>query len=43
VLEELAAERVEVAGKGSAELQQEAEKLAEEIKELSGEEASGIR
>jgi hypothetical protein len=42
VLDELAAERVKLLERESAELQQEAEKLAEEIKELSGEEASRI-
>jgi DNA polymerase-3 subunit epsilon len=42
VLDELAAERVKLLEQESAELQQEAEKLADEIKELSGEEASKI-
>lgn len=36
-LDELAAERIKLLEKESAELQQEAEKLAEEIEELSGE------
>ena len=42
VLDELAAERTKLLEKESAELQQEAEKLAEEIKESSGAEASRI-
>ncbi|HTX22702.1 MAG TPA: 3'-5' exonuclease [Candidatus Aquilonibacter sp.] len=42
ILDELAAERVKLLEKESAELQQEAEKLAEEIKELSGQEPSKI-
>jgi DNA polymerase-3 subunit epsilon len=42
VLDELAAERVKLLEKESAELQQEAEKLANEIKELSGDDPSKI-
>lgn len=42
VLDELAAERTKLLDKESAELQQQAEKLAEKIKELSGEEVSKI-
>ena len=42
VLDELAAERVKLLEKESAELQQQAEKLADEIKELSGQAASRI-
>ena len=42
VLDELAAERVKLLEKESAELQQQAEKLADEIKELKGEMASRI-
>jgi len=42
VLDELAAERVKLLKQESAELQGEAEKLAEEIKELGGEEPSRI-
>ena len=42
LLDELAAERVKQLEKESVELESQAEKLAEEIKELSGEEASRI-
>jgi DNA polymerase III epsilon subunit-like protein len=42
VLDELAAERVKLLEEESAELEQEVEKLADEIKELSGTEASRI-
>ena len=42
VLDELAAERTKLLEQESAELQQQAEKLADEIKELSGEEACRI-
>ena len=42
VLDELAAERTKLLEQESAELQQQAEKLADEIKELSGEAASRI-
>jgi len=40
LLDELAAERVKLLEQESAELEREAEKLAEEIKELSGTESS---
>ena len=43
VLDELAAERTKLLEKESSELQQQAEKLADEIKELSGEAASRIQ
>ena len=42
LLDELAAERAKQLEKESAELETQAAKLAEEIKELSGEEASRI-
>ena len=42
VLDELAAERVKLLEKESAELEQQAERLADEIKELSGEQTSTI-
>ena len=42
VLEELVAERTKLLERESAELHQQAEKLAEEIRELSGEESSTI-
>jgi DNA polymerase-3 subunit epsilon len=42
LLDELAAERAKVLEKESAELEQEAQRLAEEIKELNGDEASQI-
>ena len=42
VLDELAAERVKLLEKESAELQKEANKLGEEITELTGQTASGI-
>ena len=42
LLDELAAERAKVLEKESAELEHEAEQLAEEIKELNGDEASQI-
>jgi DNA polymerase-3 subunit epsilon len=42
-LDELAAERTKLLEQESAELQQQAEKLADEIKELSGQPAAGIR
>ena len=42
VLEELAAERIKLLETESAELQQKAQQLADEIKELSGAEASRI-
>ncbi len=43
VLDELAAERKKLLEKESAELQQQADKLAEEIRELSGETPSRIQ
>ena len=43
LLAELAAERKKLLEKESEELQQQADKLAEEIKELSGQEPTGIR
>jgi uncharacterized protein YlxW (UPF0749 family) len=43
VLDELAAERTKLLEQESAELQRQAEKLADEIKELSGEAASRIQ
>ena len=43
MLDELAAERKTLLEKESAELQQQADKLAEEIKELSGQEPTSIR
>jgi len=42
VLDELAAERTKLLEQESADLRQQAEKLADEIKELSGEAASRI-
>lgn len=42
VLDELAEERKKLLEKESAELQQQADRLAEEIKELGGETASRI-
>jgi DNA polymerase-3 subunit epsilon len=42
VLDELAAERTKLLEKESAELQRQAEKLADEIKELSGKKSSKI-
>ena len=42
VLDELAAERAKLLEKESAELETQAERLAEEIRELSGEEPSRI-
>jgi len=42
VLDELAAERTKLLEQESAELQQQGEKLADEIKELSGEAAKRI-
>ncbi|MBE0545227.1 MAG: hypothetical protein IH623_28140 [Verrucomicrobia bacterium] len=42
LVDELAAERKQLLEKESAELQQQAERLAEEIKELSGEATSRI-
>jgi hypothetical protein len=42
VLDELAAERTKMLEQESAELQQQAEKLADEIKELSGMESSNL-
>ncbi len=43
LLDELAAERKKLLEKEREELQQQADKLAEEIKELSGQEPTGIR
>ena len=43
VLEELAAERAALLAQESAELERKADRLAEEIKELSGAEGAGIR
>jgi DNA-binding ferritin-like protein len=42
VLDELAAERAKLLEQESGELQQQADKLAEEIKELGGESANRI-
>ena len=42
VLDELAAERKKLLEKESEELQQQADKLAEEIRELSGQAPTGI-
>jgi hypothetical protein len=42
VLDELAAERTKMLEQESAELQQQAEKLADEIKALSGTESSKL-